>query len=342
MKFPLCVSLAALGLLSLSVSAKPLPPINSPPPPPPAEEGVFFLGVGGWEVHVVSTDRNGTTRPFAEDCQEFCSYTYPEHTYPEPANFKACTAGCRSAQLDAFIAWPVVSNPVKCEQACREMYSLEDRVFACSTGCQTPTIDSEFPNRSRLYHQEDNATTTAEIDLVLAPADDTFSYFLDSFFWPQVSNSPSFDDLTEHAQSLEILMVPYLRSDVTLLTDDGIYTYREYSFDNKGDSLLSDVDRIQEWNPYQRSQSCAWLLHRPALNKLLLLVSIGLTIVATAACCLSACTEDKKKHPRLSSIKTSPSLSSKKAPYDLGAEALPEKAQLSFGQLNNVHKITVL
>ncbi len=95
------------------------------------------------------------------------------------------------------------------------MYSVEDQRFACSTGCKTPTIDSAFPNREHLYSEE-VGNWTAEIDILLPPIKDTISYFFSSFF----GNPVGFDDLNEHAQNMEVLVVPYLRSDVTILTND--------------------------------------------------------------------------------------------------------------------------
>lgn len=66
-----CASIAAfvVGLLALAC-ARPVPPSD-----------VDFLG--GWELEISIQSENGTTRPFAEDCGEFCSHTYPQHTYPE-------------------------------------------------------------------------------------------------------------------------------------------------------------------------------------------------------------------------------------------------------------------
>lgn len=95
------------------------------------------------------------------------------------------------------------------------MYSVEDLQYACLTGCKTPTIDSTFPNRSHLYRE---GNTTSEIDLLMSPIEGTLSYFFDSFFLPQ--SPPVFEDLTEHAQNMEMLVMPYLRSDVTVLTND--------------------------------------------------------------------------------------------------------------------------
>lgn len=69
MKFLQCVAVLLAGLAVL-VSARPVPPSD-----------VDFLG--GWEIEISIQSGNGSTRPFAEDCQEFCSYTYPQHTYPE-------------------------------------------------------------------------------------------------------------------------------------------------------------------------------------------------------------------------------------------------------------------
>lgn len=33
----------------------------------------------------------------------------------QPENFKACATGCRAAQLDAFIVWPVRADLDKCK-----------------------------------------------------------------------------------------------------------------------------------------------------------------------------------------------------------------------------------
>lgn len=59
--------------LGLALPVPPLPPLSVNIP-------------GGWEVEIQedkSSDCKNSTRPFAEDCQQYCSYTYPEHTYPE-------------------------------------------------------------------------------------------------------------------------------------------------------------------------------------------------------------------------------------------------------------------
>ncbi len=93
------------------------------------------------------------------------------------------------------------------------MYSDEDLQFACSNGCNTPTIDSALPNRNHIYNDQGN--WTSEVTFLLPPIRDTLSYFF-SFFGRPVG----FDDLNEHAQSMEVLVVPYLRSDVTILTSD--------------------------------------------------------------------------------------------------------------------------
>ncbi len=95
------------------------------------------------------------------------------------------------------------------------MYSQEQQQYACNTGCKTPTIDTTFPNRTHLYGE---GNLTAKIDLLLPPVEDTVSFFLNSFFLPQ--QSTHFDNLTMHAESMEMLVMPYLRSDVTVLTDD--------------------------------------------------------------------------------------------------------------------------
>ena len=94
------------------------------------------------------------------------------------------------------------------------MYSVEDQRFACSTGCKTPTIDSALPNRDSIYSEEGN--WTSEVSILIPPIQETISYFFRSFFGSPVG----FEDLNEHAQSMEVLVVPYLRSDVTILTSD--------------------------------------------------------------------------------------------------------------------------
>lgn len=68
MKFVVVLVVAGCGVLAL---ARPVPPLD-----------VDFLG--GWELEIsVQSTNSSTTRPFAEDCREFCSHTYPQHTYPE-------------------------------------------------------------------------------------------------------------------------------------------------------------------------------------------------------------------------------------------------------------------
>ena len=94
------------------------------------------------------------------------------------------------------------------------MYSEGDQRYACTTGCQTPTIDSAFPNRSHLYKNNN----TEVVDRAFPSVENTISYLFNSFF--SLDNSVSFDDLTEHAQNMELLVVPYLRSDITILTND--------------------------------------------------------------------------------------------------------------------------
>lgn len=98
--------------------------------------------------------------------------------------------------------------------ACESVYPDEDEHFACSAGCKTPTIDSTFPNRSHLYI-EANST---EVEMIFPPIENTLSYLFNSLF--SFSDPINFDDLTEHAHSMELLVVPYLRSDVTILTND--------------------------------------------------------------------------------------------------------------------------
>lgn len=95
------------------------------------------------------------------------------------------------------------------------MYTIDDQQYACSTGCKTPTIDSTFPNRGHLYAKTNQ---TPEVEILLPPIDNTLSYFFNSFF--SLNSGMEFSDLTEHAQSMELLVVPYLRSDVTILTND--------------------------------------------------------------------------------------------------------------------------
>lgn len=109
------------------------------------------------------------------------------------------------------------------------MYFNEDQVYACSTGCNTPTIDSALPNRGHLYavQTSTNDSDTSSSSLLSSqveaaylspPMEDTLSYIFSSFF--SFGGPVSFDALSEHAESMEMLVVPYLRSDVTILTRD--------------------------------------------------------------------------------------------------------------------------
>ena len=134
MKVQLFVGVLAVCLLRLPVcSARPLPQMD--------------VDIVIWEeVELSETDiqketvgQEETTNtsiptPFAEGCQEYCSLTYPQHTYSEvftcslcpvltelatplqPDDYQACTTGCRTAQLDAFIAWPLQPDGLKCKQ----------------------------------------------------------------------------------------------------------------------------------------------------------------------------------------------------------------------------------
>lgn len=71
-----CGAALVLGLGAL-VAARPIPPT-----------GVDLMG--GWEVEISVQTGNGSTRPFAEDCEQFCSLSYPEHTYPEVCVLDFC------------------------------------------------------------------------------------------------------------------------------------------------------------------------------------------------------------------------------------------------------------
>lgn len=98
--------------------------------------------------------------------------------------------------------------------ACEDMYTDENQRYACTTGCKTPTIDSAFPNRDHLYVE----TNYTDVEVIFPPIENTISYLFNSIF--SFGDPFNFDDLTEHAQNMELLVVPYLRSDVTILTND--------------------------------------------------------------------------------------------------------------------------
>lgn len=92
-------------------------------------------------------------------------------------------------------------------------------MFACSMGCKTPTIDSVLPYRSHLYGEGGRGNWTG-VDIILGPSiDNALSSLFNTVF--SLDTEPViFDDLSEHAENMEILMVPYLRSDITILTSD--------------------------------------------------------------------------------------------------------------------------
>ena len=91
-----------------------------------------------------------------------------------------------------------------------------DQLFACSMGCKTPTIDSALPFRSHLYGEGGNWTG---VDVMVPSINNVFSSLFNTVF--SLDTEPVlFDDLSEHAENMEILMIPYLRSDITILTDD--------------------------------------------------------------------------------------------------------------------------
>lgn len=83
-------------------------------------------------------------------------------------------------------------------------------------GCKTQTIDSALPYRGHLYGEGGNWTG---VDIKLPSLDKALSFLFNSVFL--LDTEPViFDDLSEHAENMEILIVPYLRSDITILTDD--------------------------------------------------------------------------------------------------------------------------
>ena len=92
-----------------------------------------------------------------------------------------------------------------------------NKQFACSVGCKAPTLDTSFPFRDHLYPRV-NQTSESGIDGLPYSFDD---------FWPTLLNSLNvfsevveFDDLSNHAESMEFLVVPYRWDDVTILTAD--------------------------------------------------------------------------------------------------------------------------
>lgn len=100
---------------------------------------------------------------------------------------------------------------------CNQAYKSEEQQHACSVGCQTPTIDSMFSNRSHIYSEDTNVTMEADIVLSF-PGSSLFSGVV-QFFFPQ-SDTANFDDLNQHAETLDIMMIPYRRTDITVLTAD--------------------------------------------------------------------------------------------------------------------------
>ncbi len=100
---------------------------------------------------------------------------------------------------------------------CQEAYSPnKDHLFACSTGCHTPTLDSSLPDRDHLYFEEGNDTSSD------GGVETFLSSFLSSIFQGAFSfnDALNFDDLSHHSEEMNAIMIPYRRADVTILTPD--------------------------------------------------------------------------------------------------------------------------
>lgn len=98
------------------------------------------------------------------------------------------------------------------------MYFTEGQQYACSTGCNTPTLDSVFLERSHLYgkhaSQEKESEGEEEMDSLVG------------YMWAALMSqadvfSPrDFEDLRGHAMDMELVVIPYRQFDITILTDD--------------------------------------------------------------------------------------------------------------------------
>ncbi|XP_064476540.1 transmembrane protein 59-like [Ornithodoros turicata] len=81
----------------------------------------------------------------SENCEAFCSQTYPLHTYPKAEHLESCKRGCK-----LFVI--VGQNPelsdlnithAKCNNACAELYPESPQYYACCLGCKEQLSQAE-------------------------------------------------------------------------------------------------------------------------------------------------------------------------------------------------------
>ncbi|PIK41506.1 putative transmembrane protein [Apostichopus japonicus] len=101
--------------------------------------------IGGDTTPMPFNAEQTTTSPFegiledAASCKGDCAGTYPLHTYPEPADLKACSRGCRLFSMMDFVETSFnedFNNTItECRNACGEAHADPNQLLACELGC---------------------------------------------------------------------------------------------------------------------------------------------------------------------------------------------------------------
>lgn len=110
--------------------------------------GALFC-VAASTVPTAVTETESPTRAPGE-CEQYCSGSYPKHTYPEPSGHAACARGCRLQQLEAYLVYPsrLSSTDTACKNTCAKAYSDSYSRFACQFGCRGPSLSVFEPQAS--------------------------------------------------------------------------------------------------------------------------------------------------------------------------------------------------
>jgi len=301
--------------------------------------------------------------PTLDDCSQFCSQSYPQHTYPVPSHHKACVTGCHSARVDALIAWPFSSFDDRCTSACSEAYpSGSELQYACSTGCNATTIDSLFPDRGVIYSEismNDNSSSVSSDSVPLEQfanlVNSIFNGFFDGF-----SFGPDVEKLTEHASQMSQLLQPAKSSVITYIFDDGeAVEMREYSF--QGDVVIENLDDIVKVDPIADSQSsdsqkasdsndvsgsldsvyvyyspnsrerCKWFVWRIVASRVLLglaIVFIGLAAIMCGLGMLRSNSNRNVKERKMPTVVQSHTPNTVKVPLDGSSKFRPDHSHL--------------
>lgn len=283
-----------------------------------------------------------------DECRGYCSSTYPEHTYPNADAHMACARGCRMAQVEALIAWPLQPPPQECARGCLEAYpSHSDEAFACELGCNTSTIAALSPDPGPEANSSRGAMEESALDSLMGLFSVAFFLVVDddmntlqeqakqlSSFSPSLVRSRIAIFSTEEGDGENVDWVSYSVNEIVFPLPNGDI-FLDYDLSRPADSAKGANGNIYTFDDadIQYSNYCPWRHFRHSrAGRIFTAASIGIIVFSMLACLCMACgpSKEDRSHSRSTKVEKLKMeerplipLPNVKAPLDLSSEYGP-------------------